>query len=291
VDNSIGIIGDLAAVVTVAGIAIYVMGLIGLSVTIFKVTDDFSTAWYAVSLLPRTVVAGQGVRLWLRWPLIAMAILLPTARLGSTYLVVLGVTALYVVLIVPVALRSLRDGLRSAGFFPFVRILARGLAYTLPLGIGVLALFDGVFYLAQNPSLHPGLITDALGILLRIDLDENSIAVGIAFILLGGFTLGIPSAMWSRPPLPRVWLKMNKEESAATKDKAPPSVVWLVAHNEGFWHLLLEKSGELQSIPDEQVLVARTGGKDHATPAKKEAASTEKAPREEDTKPGVGEDR
>jgi hypothetical protein len=65
VDSSIGI-GDLVGIITVAGVAVYVLGLVGLSVTIrFKLTGDLSTAWYVVSLLPRTVVPGQGIRLWL----------------------------------------------------------------------------------------------------------------------------------------------------------------------------------------------------------------------------------
>jgi len=78
VENSITIIGNLVGLITVAGAAVYVLGLVGLAVTIrSRLTGDFSTAWYVVSLLPRTVVAGQGLRLWLRWPIILTALLLP----------------------------------------------------------------------------------------------------------------------------------------------------------------------------------------------------------------------
>jgi hypothetical protein len=76
-NDAIGI-GDLVAVVTAGGLAIYVMGLVGLSITIRRTfTGDISTAWYAVSLLPRVVVAGQGVRIWLGWPIFSTAIFLP----------------------------------------------------------------------------------------------------------------------------------------------------------------------------------------------------------------------
>ena len=65
-DNSLNI-GDLAALVTVAGVTIYVLGLIGLAIPIYRVfTGEISTAWYAVSLVPKTVVAGQGVRIWMK---------------------------------------------------------------------------------------------------------------------------------------------------------------------------------------------------------------------------------
>jgi hypothetical protein len=58
-----------------------------------------ATAWYAVSLLPRTVVAGQGVRTWVQWPLLLTAIMLLRAWLLVTpwlivnTLLVIGLTA------------------------------------------------------------------------------------------------------------------------------------------------------------------------------------------------------
>jgi hypothetical protein len=63
-------IGDLAAILAVVSVGIYVLGLMGLAVTIrLRLVDNISVAWYAVSLLPRTVVAGHGVRIWLTWPI------------------------------------------------------------------------------------------------------------------------------------------------------------------------------------------------------------------------------
>jgi hypothetical protein len=61
-------VADLLTYLTTSGVAIYVVGLVGLAIAIrLELTDDISTAWYAVALLPRTIVAGQGVRIWLRW--------------------------------------------------------------------------------------------------------------------------------------------------------------------------------------------------------------------------------
>src|SRR5215208_3196674 len=66
-------IGDLAAILTATGISIYVLGLVGLAIPMRKITKDTSTAWYATSLIPRIVVAGQGARIWLGLPLILTA--------------------------------------------------------------------------------------------------------------------------------------------------------------------------------------------------------------------------
>lgn len=56
-------LADLAALTTIAGVMIYVLGLIGLAIPIRRdFTCDLSMAWYAVSLAPKTVVASQGVR-------------------------------------------------------------------------------------------------------------------------------------------------------------------------------------------------------------------------------------
>src|SRR5215212_8013740 len=60
-------IAQLATLLTAAGVALYVLGLIGLAVSVYRTfAETWATAWYAVSLMPRTVVAGQGVRIWRR---------------------------------------------------------------------------------------------------------------------------------------------------------------------------------------------------------------------------------
>lgn len=78
-------IGDIAALATAMGVAIYVLGLVGLAIPIrTRFTGDMATAWYAVSLLPRTVVAGQGLRIWVQWPLLFTAIVLVQRWLLAT---------------------------------------------------------------------------------------------------------------------------------------------------------------------------------------------------------------
>jgi hypothetical protein len=257
------------------------MGLVGLSLTIrFNFTIDFTTAWYAVTLLPRTVVAGQGVRLWLRWPLIATAILVPAVQITASGSII--VTAF----LGGIALATLAQSVtRSSAARRRVWSIS-----VIPITLGLLTVQEGVILAAQEPSLRAKLASTVLEA-LGIAVDENSVAIGVMLILLGGFAIGIPSAIVFRPPLPRVKLEIDDEASnpsVAMKQGPNPLEGWLVAHSDGFWHLFPDESKELQSIPDEQVHVARTGGEVHTPPAKKGAACTEEATSEEEAKPGEG---
>jgi hypothetical protein len=95
-------IPDLLTILTTSGVAIYVVGLVGLAIAMrLEFTDDVSTAWYAVALLPRTIVAGQGVRIWLRWsvPYALFATGLGALIVGFLKAGYLAVTAALVLLI------------------------------------------------------------------------------------------------------------------------------------------------------------------------------------------------
>ncbi len=67
--------GELWAFLAVIGAGTYIVGLVGLWLPILRTYDqDFATSWYAVSLVPRTVVAGHGVA-QLRFPLLMLGIM------------------------------------------------------------------------------------------------------------------------------------------------------------------------------------------------------------------------
>jgi hypothetical protein len=281
-----GTIGDLAALVTAVGISIYVMGLVGLSVTIRRTfAADFTTAWYAVSLLPRTVVAGQGVRLWLRWPIIAIAIVLPTTQIAGDNRVLLALA------VIAMFSAAMFFTLRRLLFNPqqrrnFLVLCALALGYTTSAVPGLILLAVGIVLITQDPSGQPSIAKAALDA-LGIAAAGTHFAIGVILILLGGLGLGVRSALDLTTPLPPVKLEITEEYAAAMKEICNPCRGWLVAHSDGFWHLL-EERGALQSIPDDKVLAVRTGGEEHIPPAKKEASSSEEAPPEEDAKPDVG---
>ena len=64
-------IAALATLITISATTIYVLGLVALGYPVYsRITKNSSTALYVVSVVPRTVVAGHGVRFLLGIPLI-----------------------------------------------------------------------------------------------------------------------------------------------------------------------------------------------------------------------------
>lgn len=72
---------------------------------------------------------------------------------------------------------------------------------------------------------------------------------------MGGFFIGVPLATTIvELPFPRVWITV-KDEGVILKGVRLKGQ--LVAHSDGFWHLLSGKDKELLSLPDEQVCAVR----------------------------------
>jgi hypothetical protein len=70
-------IAEVAALITVVGATNYTLGLLGVAWPIHKRwNNDASTTWYAISLIPRAVVAGQGMRIFMGFPIIVAILLL-----------------------------------------------------------------------------------------------------------------------------------------------------------------------------------------------------------------------
>ena len=68
---------EVAALITVVGAATYGLGLLGVAWPIHKRWhNDAATTWYAISLIPRAVVAGQGMRIFVGFPTIMATLLL-----------------------------------------------------------------------------------------------------------------------------------------------------------------------------------------------------------------------
>jgi hypothetical protein len=68
---------EVAALITVVGAAIYGLGLIGIAWPIHKRWhNNAATTWYTISLIPRAVVVGQGMRIFLGFPTVITTLLL-----------------------------------------------------------------------------------------------------------------------------------------------------------------------------------------------------------------------
>jgi hypothetical protein len=267
VDSSIGIgdLADVAALVTLAGGVIYLLGLLGLAWPIYaRITNDGYTAWYAVSLIPRTVVAGHGARIWMRFPLL--------------------MTLLLLVLITTVLL--LRDAILlifPSGLGRYIAFAVYGflcvLCYRL-LGASEDRLIPKWFphLRTENYRGHPlitaasliGLVAAGLvGILawtaidlikvippeLEVRWDNTFITTLLLFI--ASLLLGVPAATSIDPPLPPVKITA-KSDDTSTNEGSNPREGLLVTHNDSHW-FLFDESNKLLSIPDEQVASVQIG--------------------------------
>jgi hypothetical protein len=241
-------IGSLATILTVAGVTIYVLGLIGLAIPIRReFTQDLSTAWYAVALIPKTVVAGQGVRIWLRWPFVFTAILFIATILIKPYPIIADLLLLVPVFIATYFLWTRVQRL-SARTIILVNVAVVAGSGTIIFGI--ISFTQWLFF--RNAVLLPSFLSST----------GHSIT-SILLTLLGTFLLGIGPAITEAPPLPEV--KVTKR-SGGEEGPEPPKR-HLVAHSDGFWHFF-DENNDLLSIPDDQVSYVRVVRKTDTPPAK-----------------------
>jgi hypothetical protein len=244
--------GNLAALVAAAGVAIYVLGLVGLAVPIYrKRTRDLSTAWYAASMIPRTVVAGHGVRIWLQWPtLLTPAVLLVLAAVQSVYgqvpdrVTTLIVITLAILMISP-AYWSQPASLRTHLGMVIVSTVTAGIAGGA-LFLTEARLSDAIL---SGSGIPPYLV------------DASALARAAVFGFIATFVMQTYAAMNADPRLPAV--RIVRQSTRADVDTVEGT---LIAHNDGVWHLF-DEHNELLSIPDDRVLEARTGGKPRAPAA------------------------
>jgi hypothetical protein len=247
-DSSIGI-GDLAALLTVVGVSTYVLGLVGLAIPISRrFNTDLSTAWYVVSLLPRTIVAGQGIRIWVQWPFFITVVLLLTKWLISPaedpleLLVMLTVgNGLLIYITRRAALRMLARTSTREGEDNLQRRIFSGIRRRI-FSANALAVL-GVNVVAVSSQSGVG----------------NS-PTYILWVIAGSFLMGVPIALVADPPLPKV--EITKQPGATGEVHSYPTEVegYLVTHSDGFWHLF-DGNNKFLSIPDAQVLQVRTLGR------------------------------
>ena len=284
--NGIGL-GDLAVLVTVAGVTVYVLGVIGLAIPMYRTfTFNMSTAWYASTLLPRTVVAGQGLRIWLKWPIALTVIFLFLAGISAFVLAYESITAdvvavallTFPVLIVPwieiwkFRSKHKRRRAKRAGVTARTQFEALMLQFSL---WGAL-IMQAASYLIVAPLIvgHP--LKETWG---SSFFTSHHILAGTIMLFFGGFLIGASPASRASPPLPRVTIATTSPEDRKSR-KLPRLHGHLVAHSDGFWHLIVEaeRKHQLLSVPDGSVLEVRMLGEEPE-------ATTDELASEEDTTP------
>lgn len=250
-NDAIGI-ADLAALVTVVGVSVYVAGLLGVAIALRlrKITDDMVTAWHAVALLPRTDVAGQGVRIWLSFPLPIALLVFLLDVLGEYFgahdaldrlIPLIGVVLAAFFLIL--TLRYLGEE-KKEGNNP--ELLAHFVAATFIATVGGLLMSEGALLIVRSAREANIPVLQVL---------THGVFSDLIVFLVGSLLIGVAgSAVFDRP-LPQV--QVDPDPTAA-----PPAwlahQLYLVTHAEGFWHFLDDDENELLSVPDRLVLSVHT---------------------------------
>jgi hypothetical protein len=265
-------IADVLALITVAGIAVYVAGLVGLAIAIrLEFTRDLSTAWYVVALIPRTVVAGQGVRIWLVWPVSLAVLLLLTGLAGlmvgrpNFARLIPAMGLLFACVLSALVLRSARRAQRPMDSAWGTRHLVAVAA--IASLVGSILVSKGVHIVFLIAIGAENLVPETIG---------RSLVVGAILYVVGGFLVALPGAVVIPDPLPAV--RIYRGPDVACLDGH------LVSHADGFWYLMVGDANahkELQTIPDAKVAEVRTIGENEIGSNK--AAPPEAGP-EHDTK-------
>ena len=248
-------IAEVAALITVVGAAIYGLGLLGVAWSIHKRwNNDASTTWYAMSLIPRTVVAGQGTRIFMGFPTIMATLLLlwwlivfPTVRLISVAVSNLAALAanIFALVLLGVGIYWLMTSkyrqriqwlLGPKPEFPRYRWL---IWITVGLAIPTYFVAGRLAAGAMEVRVEFPFITVDLGLLF----------VAIALTFLASFLLQLIDATAIDPPLPSVQIALSDPSGTVVEGK-------LLTHIEGVVYFFDEQH-RLTSMPDSKITSVR----------------------------------
>jgi len=279
-------IAGAATLITISATSIYVLGLVALGYPVYsRITKNSSTALYVVSVVPRTVVAGHGMRFLLGIPLIwtlLFAAFLSVAQLVyravdvrssyvevpildqtiTTYLDALPVIASIIVVLV---LLGLHEVLSAAGlyniFYPYtsLRPIAGGES---PRPAAIADQADPQDYAGERdlleffaPSLLIanviGCVGGAVGgfILVSEGWNWEAIFEALVVIIVINFVANVLVVISIKPPMPKVEVTRDGE------DTSKPIRGYLLAHSEGLWYIFDDEYKALQTIRDDKAVV------------------------------------
>jgi len=279
-------IAGAATLITISATSIYVLGLIALGYPIYsRITKNSSTALYVVSVVPRKMVAGHGVRFLLGIPLIwtfLFAVFLSVAQLvyravdirssyvenpilNQTITTCLDALPLIASIFVVILLLGLHEVLSAAGlyniFYPYtsLRPIAGGES---PRPAAIADQADPQDYAGERdlleffaPSLVLanviGCIGGAVGgfILVTEGWNWEALFEALVVVIVINFVANVLVVISIKPPMPKV------EVFRDGADESKPIRGYLLAHSEGLWYIFDDEYKALQTIRDDKAVV------------------------------------
>jgi hypothetical protein len=250
VEDLFKLITQIVALITVLGTAIYFIGLIALCWPIYRrLTRDPSAGLYAAALVPRTVVAGQGVRIFVGFPLMAalfLLIVLSMMRWEKNIVTWVFAGALDDVLVLHQILVGSIAILVTLFFIWFVkRVRTEGL-------------FDFFFTPLNKPDASQfrlsSIVLSALGtavggvLILTASDVKGTLFLALVFFFGAIALASVPDAVSIEPPLPKVRVTETTNGGEVKNYEGR-----LVGHSEYHWYIFEEgedKEHVLHMIPD-----------------------------------------
>jgi hypothetical protein len=246
---------EVAALITVLGAAIYGLGLLGVAWPIYKRWhNDAATTLYAISLIPRAVVAGQGMRIFMGFPTLLATLLLiwwlvvfPLLRLvdvvaSNLAAWAVGIFALLVLL--------------AGGYWLLRSMYRRGIQWLLGptpehpryrwlIWITIL-LAVPTFFVAGRVAAG-AIEVQAAFPYMTVDLSLLVVAIALSF--LASSLLQLVDATAIDPPLPTVEIALSDGTESVLEGK-------LHVHIEGVVYFF-DKHHRLTSMPDSTISSVR----------------------------------
>jgi hypothetical protein len=274
-------ISELVALIAITSATIYVLGLVALGYPVYsRITQNSSTALYVVSVAPRTVVAGHGVRFLLGIPLIwtllfAASLSVPelvykaidvdfknNLILGRAIPAVLHELPVIVSIAIVLLLLGVHEVLRAAGlyniFYPYSSF-ENGERAASSRSDSTAKAQEGVEVASISSFLAPSLIIANIvgcaggvagGLILATgEWSGEAITKSLVVIIMLNFMANVLAVLSIKPPMPKV--KITRDDTNGSKEVTG----YLLAHSEGLWYIFDDEYTALQTIRDDKARI------------------------------------
>jgi hypothetical protein len=264
----LGYVAAGSGLLALMGAMIYGLGLFALWLYLSRTYQyDFATEWYAISLIPRTAVAGHGIRQLLTPPALALAGYLITV-VGYPHIVPSNARRSRIFALFEITVSALAIVVSLLGFFQWltqdIPMSSIGwLAFGIWCGIAGsdrLRRWDERLSHPRSETHSDQIRSDQTQSIGRAEILIDSIGnrfgvIGLMallfvvfFVLNLAYTIASPTASAMLPTVQVTGGPVSGESK-------------LLAHTDGFWYVV-DRNGDLVAIPDDEVQDLRVSARD-----------------------------